>query len=395
MPFSNRIRLSFELKKAQFPEERNSFRKANGVTKTLSVVIRKTYQGNTDFWPEIWHQRFKIALAHDNVTVEGDRYLGAIAQDGDYTINWPDFLDYPTAPAEFKVEVTPFDATNSNCQTCEEATQLTLVDDQATGLYGAPLDEDTDYSVDTADNDTICCFPAVFSLVSFNSDYLDTATIDPTTGILSIHTGTGLTEANGLLIATYRVTCPNGGYDEANVYADIAGSVAGCLAPTDLEVVTENPTEIQYSWVEPFNDATYEYELYLGTSPVGTPVQTGLIDITEGITLTGLDPNEDYFFQVRTVCESSNSNWIGIQSNTSPETEICGEYDVAFDNGSGEPHDSSVVRYRDCNGVIQATIVYNNSSVIICALQTSPGSPVYITGTAGGEGLTITYNGLC
>lgn len=391
MPFSNRIRLSFELKKAQFPEERNVFRKANGVTKTVSSIIRKTYEGNTDFWPEIWHQRFKIALAHDNVTVEGDRYLGAIAQDGDYTINWPDFLDYPTAPAEFKVEITPFDATNSNCQTCEEATQLILVDD----TMPSTLDEDTDYSINTATNDTICCYPAVFSLTSFNSTYLTSASINAATGLLSFHTGTGLTEVNGLLIATYRVTCPNGGYDEANVYADIAGTVAGCLAPTSLAVVTESPSSIEYSWVEPFNDAAYEYEIYLGTSPVGTPVQTGLIDITEGIALTGLDPNEDYYFQVRTVCASSNSNWIGIQSNTTPESDVCGEYDVAYNNGSGEPHENSVVRYRDCNGDIQATIVYNNSNVIICALQTAPGSPVYITGTAGGEGLTITYLGLC
>lgn len=393
MAFVNRVRLAFELKKAQFPEERKDFRKANGVTKTLSVIVRKTYQGSTDFWPELWHQRFKIALAHDNIRVEGDRYLGDIAQDGDYSINWPDFLDFPTAPAEFKVNVTPFDATNSNCQTCEEASQLTLTDDQATGIYGA-LQEGTDYTVEAADNDTICCFPAVFSLTSFNSDYLTSASINAT-GLLSFHTGTGLTEVNGLLIATYRVTCPNGNYDEANVYADISGSVAGCLAPTDLAAVTAGPDYIQFSWVEPFNDASYEWEIYAGSSPVGSPVQTGLVDITEGTTVTGLDPAATYYFQVRTVCASANSIWVGIIKKTAPESDICGEYNVFFNNGSGIPADSSVVRYRDCNGDIQATVVYNNSAVLVCALQTSPGSPVYITGTAGGSGLTITYIGLC
>lgn len=391
MPFSNRIRLSFELKKAQFPEERTSFRKANGVTQTLSVVIRKTYEGNTDFWPEAWHQRFKVALAHDNITVEGDRYLGDIAQDGDYAINWPDFLDYPTAPAAFKVEVTPFDATNSNCQTCEEASQLTLEDD----TMPSTLAEDTDYTINVATNDTICCYPAVFSLTSYNSTYLTSASINATTGLVSFHTGTGLTDVNGLLIATYRVTCPNGGYDEASIYANIDGSVAGCLAPTNL-AAAENPTAIHFTWVEPFNDADYEYELYEGTSPIGTPVQTGLISIFEFVTLTGLDPDTAYYFQVRTVCASSNSIWVGIQANTTPESDTCGEYEVAYNNGSGIPSESLTVQYRDCNLAIQYVLVYNNSSVIICAGQTSPGSPVAISGGSAGAGsMTTNYLGLC
>lgn len=331
MPFSNRIRLSFELKRPQFPEEKNSFRKANGVTQTLSVVIRKVYEGNTDFWPEIWHQRFKIALAHDNVSVEGDRYLGAISQDGDYTINWPDFLDYPTGPAEFKAEVTPFDATNSNCQTCEEATQLTLVDDDA-----GTLDEDTDYDINAADNDTICCYPAVFSLTSFNSDYLDSATIDPDTGVISAHTGTGLTEANGVVIATYRVTCPNGGYDEADVYADIAGTVPGCLAPTNLEVTDVSTNELTYEWDAPgVGLFSYYWEIYIGSGPIGSPVQTGTLTMTsdETVTVFGLDPATEYYFQIRQDCGATDSNFVSVVTETAVESANCGSYTVTYDTG--------------------------------------------------------------
>lgn len=395
MPFKNRVRLPVELKKAQFPESREVFRKANGVTKTLSVEVRKTYEGATDFWPEIWHQRFKIALAHDNVRVEGDRYLGDIAQEGEYQINWPDFLDFPTAPAEFKVQVTPFDATNSNCQTCEEATQLTLEDDQANAVY-TPLQEDEDYTVNTATNDVICCYPAVFSLTSYNSTYLTSASINAATGLLSFHTGTGLTDVNGLLIATYRVTCPNGNYDEANVYADVDGSVTACLAPTELAVTSQGPDNLIFTWVEPFNDATYYWEIYEGSLPIGSPVQTGTVVITEGVTVTGLDSDTQYYFQVRTDCGATDSTFVGVITDTIPQGDVCGEYEVAYNNGSGVPSENLTVQYRDCNLVVQYVLVYNNSSVIICAGQTSPGSPVAISGGSAGAGtMTITYLGLC
>lgn len=382
-----------QLHSAQFPEERQVFRKANGVTKTLSVVVRKTYEVETDFIPEMWHQRLKIALAHDNISWEGDRYLGGVTQDGDYNIQWPEgVLHYPTAKAECKVQVTPFDATNSNCQTCEEASQLDLVDDAVTALYGEPLEEDTDYTASLADNDLICCYPAVFSLVSFNSDYLTTATINAATGVLSIHTAEDLVSVNGLLIATYRVTCPNGGYDEANVYADIEGTIVGCLAPTDLQVVSQSPTAIQYSWVEPFNDATYYYELYEGSLPVGTPLYSGTIDIFETVTVVGLDPNTEYYFQIRTVCYGSESNFIGVASSTIPESNICGQYEVCIDNGTGNPASSRTITWRDCNSELQSQNVFNLSCVLICALQTSPGVPVYINAAPFG---TITYVSLC
>jgi len=137
----------------------------------------------TDWFPEQWHQQLKVALAHDEIRIEGERYLGDISQEGDYQIEWQDSpLRYPTAKAGVKVQVTPFDATNSNCVSCIDALQLSVADDELQGLYGEPLQEDEDYAIDAAENDEICCYPAVFSLVSFNTDYLDAASIDPATG---------------------------------------------------------------------------------------------------------------------------------------------------------------------------------------------------------------------
>lgn len=391
MAFSNRVRLPIQLHSPQFPEERRVFRKANGQAKTLSVVIRKVYELETDYMPESWHQRLKIALAHDVVTVEGEKYLGDISQDGDYAIDWPEgVLHYPAAKANVKVQATPFDATNSNCQTCEEVNQLNLEDDEATGIYGA-LQEDEDYLVDVAGNDSICCAPAVFSLVSFNSDYLDTCTIDPATGEVSMHTGTGLTSVNGIVLATYRVTCPDGSYDEANITADIEGSIVGCLAPSLLNLNGDSQTTAQASWTESVPGSTYYWELYEGAGPIGSPVQTGTVTDDE-LSIAGLTADTDYYFQIRTVCsESSVSNYISGLFDTLPGDEgSCGQYNICY----ARPLFSGFITlpYTDCDGDTQNAIVPNNTCRMVCALQNSPGDPVMIT---GGSFVTITYIGLC
>lgn len=390
MAFKNRIRLPFKLTRPQFPEERVNFRKANGETKTLSVVVRKEYEGETDYLPENWHEKLKIALAHDEITIEGDRYIGDISQTGEYNIEWIDFLDYPTAKGKFKAEVTPFNESNSNCMTCEEATQLDLTDDTITDLYGEPLQEGETYEWNVAENDSICCYPATFSVVWFNTDYLTDYSINES-GVVSITLGTDLVSANGLKIATYRVTCPNGNYDEADIFADIEGSIEGCLAPTLVGAVHEEPTSIEFIWSEPFEDATYYYEIYEGNLPVGSPVQTGLLDIETSVTISGLTPSTEYYFRIRTVCYGSESNYISVVSSTTQESGTCGEYSVAVDDGTGDPSNFYTCTYVNCSGESQNQIIFNGSSVIICALQEEPGNPVSIACLYA----TIIYNGLC
>jgi len=388
--FKNRVRLPMQLHSAQFPEERSTFRKANGEVKTMSVVIRKQYELETDFFPEKWHQRLKIALAHDSVSWEGERYFGDVAQDGDYTIEWPEgALHYPTAKAACKVQVTPFDATNSNCQSCQEATQLNLQDDQATGIYG-DLQENHSYSVNTADNDSICCYPAVFSLVSFNSDYLSSASIDPNTGILSIHTKTGLASINSLVIARYRVTCPNGSYDEADVIANIDGSLpADCLAPTGLLINSISSSGAHAQWTEPVPGSTYYWELYKNSGPIGSPVQTGTVTDDE-MTLTGLDADSEYYFRVRRVCDVySNSNYVATTFDTSVAVVSCGSYRLT--NTGDQPF--TVAVYKDCEGNNSTPqYIFYQNSLIVCALENSPGDPVLISASPN---VTIEYLGSC
>lgn len=392
MAFKNRIRLPIQLHSPQFPEERNVFRKANGESMTLSAIIRKSYELETDWMPEHWHQRFKIALSHDEVTIEATNHLGDIVQDGDYNIDWQDTpLRYPTAKAGVKVQVTPFDATNNNCQTCAEATQVDLEDDFITGIYGN-LQEDSDYTWPLADNDNICCYPAVFSLVSFNTDYLTSASIDPTTGELDIHTGVDLTSVNNVLLATYRVTCPNGGYDEANVYANVDGSVEGCLAPTNVVVSATTTTSLSFSWdpPEPPSDS-YLWELYLGDSPVGSPVASGSPEDPASGEITGLDPNTEYYFQVKSICVGGESNYVSTTGTTAMESTNCGQYRLTYT----PPGLSGItsVNYINCVPESAVAFIVANGSTLICALENSAGDPVSIE--TGSPHISITYLGPC
>lgn len=391
MAFKNRIRLPIKITRPQYPEERSTFRNANGATKTMSVVVRKTLEGETDWMPEQWHEKLKIALAHDEVNIEGDKYNTNVSQDGDYEIEWTDFLDYPTAKAKFKVQVTPFSATNNNCMTCEEATQLNLVDDTIyANVYEDSLQEGEEYTIDVKDNDRICCYPATFSITSFNSTYLDSAEIDQN-GILTIVVKSELAAANNILLVTYRVACPNGSYDEADVYGTIEGTIEGCASPTNVVLSALTPTTAAVSWDEanPVPNS-YEWQLFEMQTP-GTPVDSGTSAIG-GVfpSLTGLDDGTDFGFYVRSVCDSGNSAWVEILFTTPVFGDTCGRYRVRYDDSTGISTNYADITYIDCNGEYQTVTVFNGRSRVICALQNSLGNPVDIINAT-----EIEYEGLC
>lgn len=384
MAFTNRIRLPFKLSKPQFPEERQEYRKANGETVTLSVVIRKVYEGITDYMPEKLHERLKIALAHDNVQIEGDRYVGVITQEGSYDIEWLDFKDKPIAQAKFKAQVSPFNATNSNCGTCETYSQVITNDDNI-----GEVDEGDTFNVDVLANDSICCNPVTISLVTTNSTYVNNIVIEPD-NTLTITLNTPLAPANGIILATYRAQCDNGLYDEANIIADVTGSSpAECLAPTNLSIggITTNYAQATWSAPVPAPDE-YEWELYLASDLV-TPVLTGQItDLYAD--LDSLTPNTAYRFYVRSKCGVDSSNFIFVDFSTLPSevNEECGKYNLTNNSIS----DYTWISYVDCVGVTQNFLLAPLTEQVICALQTSPGNPVDIT--AGGL-VNIDYFGLC
>lgn len=387
MAFVNRFRLPFKITRPQFLEEREVFRKANGQIIVRSVVIRKQYEGETDHWPEKLHERFKVALAHDNVTIEGERYIGGVVQDGDYTIAWPDFLDYPLGKATFKILATPFDASNSNCGICEDAIQVVANNDDA-----GTLSEGQTYIINVLSNDDACCYPLELTIVTYDSAWLSNVTILPDNS-LSVTLQPTLPAQNSVLILTYRVQCDNGQYDDANVYANIDGSLTTCFAPTQV-IVNQIESEtahvtILLNILNPV-PPEWEWELRVGFAVI----QSGTTTSTD-FDLTGLDPSTQYTIYVRGVCgEDDYSNYVQRTFTTDPpsETQTCGSYLVFFNDGSGVPNHSTYINYYDCNGQAATVLLYNMTATNICALQNSPGDPVMITGDPG---TNVAYEGLC
>lgn len=387
MPFKNRIRLPFYVTRAQFPSEQNVFRRADGSTKTLSAIVRKVYEGETNYLPEAIHERLKIALMHDDVTVEGQRYLGGVSVEGDYDIEWNEFLDYPIAKAKFKVQVTPFNYSNDNCQTCEEALQLILEDDTITGPYEA-LEESQQYEYNVFENDSICCSPVTSEIVSINSLYVASASIDATTGIVTLTMQDTMPSATLVNLLTYRVICPNGGYDDADVFANVEGSEMTCNIPTNI-VIAPSETEAEISWDNILGATGYNWQLYLA-SDLFNPINSGSTAFNT-TTLTGLSSGTEYVFYVQTDCGDGNLSGFSnmpFETSGSP-SQGCGQYQLYNNN---PPATYATTTYIDCNGDSKNRQVQGSHSTIICALENEPGEPVSIFSNGP---IDVTYLGPC
>lgn len=391
MAFKNRIRLPFYVTRPQFPREANIFRRADGSTKVQSVIIRKVFEGETDNLPKEIHERLLIALSHDDVTIEGRYYLGGISLEGDYDIDWTKFLDYPLAKSAFKVQVTPFNYSNDNCQTCEEVSQVVCVDDNI-----GTVDEDETVTVHPLVNDFICCKPVVISLISYNTNYLDSCIISGNDII--IHAKPSLPDATGVVLLTYRAQCPNGSYDEANVIGDINGTDPApvCNAPYNLFVQNISDVHVTIGFTIDGGGDTLDHiqwTLYAASDLIN-PLQTGVASTADlNVVVTGLTPNTAYRFYMQSFCSASMSGAIYIDFTTDPSDAggTCGQYNVFY---SAFPANFGIVTYIDCNGTEQSLFIQGSTSILICALQSSPGAPVELITTGGGD-FTITYFGLC
>lgn len=388
MAFVNRFRLPFKITRPQFQEARDIFSKANGVTVVLNSVIRKRYEGETDHWPEKLHERFKIALSHDNVTIEGEKYMGGVVQDGDYTINWTDFLDYPLAKGQFFVFVTPFEASNSNCGACEDFIQVVANDDIVPGV----MIEGQGLQMNVLANDDVCCDPVEIFIVSYNTDYVAGASINLDNNFVGFTMKEEFASQAGVILVTYRVQCANGQYDEANIIADVVGSVEPpCESAVNINIAATDVDAVAVDWDAPTNPPAngYEWELY-EAADLGVAVQTGTTTDTE-VSIGGLTPGTAYRFYLRSACaEDSFSDWQYIEFSTQAEDQppICGRYRVTNPVIAG----LTSFQYMDCNGTTQTVPMGGAGNREVCMLQNSPGSPVYFQGNSF---MTLTYLGTC
>jgi hypothetical protein len=385
--FRNRIRLPFYLAKPQFPVERSVFRKADGSSKVLSAIVRNTYEGKTDQLPEDWHRKLVIALSHDEVTIEDSRFLSDVVLDGDYGIDWQDFLNYPLAQSTFTIQVTPFNATNSNCQSCAEIAQLDLVDDTTEDIFEEG--ETYDYPTSVLTNDNICCFPFTVEIATFNTLYFEDVSINQA-GILTFKVKDSVPDIDDVLIATYRVTCENGGYDEANVYGNINGTSTACAEPTGLHIEYTDETTQTAIW-DSVPGVLYNWFLYLA-SDIYTPILSGS-GSTPTAELSGLTPGEDYVFAVQSDCGSGNLSEFVTESFTqSTEVAPCALFTVIYVTFTTSPPQS--FSYIDCNGVVQNYIFTAAGSVNLCMLIAGDiNTPVFFAATT--PDITYHYSGPC
>jgi hypothetical protein len=111
------VRLPFYLKQPQISSKKSIFVKSNGEQVKLSARLEMEYNAETDYMPKEWHEKLVVALEHDFVEISNDNSNenSKFLHDGNYDIEWQDFLNHPTAKAKFKVKKTPYNKYNSNC----------------------------------------------------------------------------------------------------------------------------------------------------------------------------------------------------------------------------------------------------------------------------------------
>lgn len=369
MAFKNRIRLPITLGRAQFPTDRNVFRKANGERKVLSVTISKTLEGVTDELPEDWHQKLNVALNHDIVNIEDTRLITGVTMDGDYQVAWSDFKNYPVAPAAFTVNVTPFDASNNNCQTCSDISQLSLQDDVIEEVW----EEGQSYeNSDILSNDAICCFPATVQLRSFNSFFFSSVILSPD-GKLSVTLNDGIPDANNVLVCTYRVTCPDGSFDEANVYIEsVQGSGTVCETPENLMLDTLSQSSLGFIWSG--SSAQYGWEIARAATP-NVVIISGVVN-TSHVNVVGLMPSTEYVIRVWSICGVySISDEVSANGTTTAATRHRNEDNYTYVptspiTGICTVFNTSVVRTTEAaedsistNQKVRATITYTSDGI--------------------------------
>lgn len=115
--YKNIVRLPFYLKQPQFLSKKNIFTLSNSDQKKLSARLEVEYNAETDYMPKEWHEKLVIALEHDHVFIENTNSNESqkFIHDGNYDIEWQDFLNHPTAKAKFKVKKIPYNNFNTNC----------------------------------------------------------------------------------------------------------------------------------------------------------------------------------------------------------------------------------------------------------------------------------------
>lgn len=304
MPFLNRIRLPFHLSRPQFPADEEIYVKTNGSRVVLKSIISKELQGETYYFPSKIHERLTVALRHDTVNIESDKYTGSVKMVGGYEIGWIEFLDYPVAKATFKVFEEDFVARSNRCEVCTELNFLNLQDDYIEEF----MDEGSVNVINVAANDSVCCASPVFSIFTYDTNYIASISISQA-GVVTMTLKTPVASVTNKDLFTYKVTC--GELEESAVVSgNILGSLsAPCPAPSNL-VLTEvdpssNPVEINAAWTAsaPPPADGYGWTLHSWDGATETLISFGNTAATT-ININSLTCGVVYRFRVKAICDA-------------------------------------------------------------------------------------------
>jgi hypothetical protein len=356
----NRIRLPFYLSKPQYTSEEELYLKGNGRRVVLKSIVNKVMDGKTDYMPSQVHERLVIALKHDEVNIESETYTQEVKLNGAYEINWPEFLDYPFGWGSFKAFEEAFVARSNRCDICEVSNFLTLEDDAITEL----LEEGQSYEYNVATNDSICCSDPVFSIFTYDTDYIDTISIS-SIGVVSFTLKTPLASAPDKDLFTYKVTC-----GELEELADVTGTVEGslsalCEAPSGLILTIIDPAslpeEIHAEWTEPGGGPPADgYEWYLLENDI--EIASGTTTDTE-VNINALDCGKTFQFFVRAVCDLATdyfSAYIGDEITT-PDCQEVKNMFLVNETGGAVQVDVDGVNWNFAAAVNGNVEIYNSA----------------------------------
>ncbi len=71
----NSVRIPCILFKPAYEENKTSYTDSNGKDRILFTDVRKKYTFQTDYLPEEWHDKIKVALSHDLLFIDGVEYV--------------------------------------------------------------------------------------------------------------------------------------------------------------------------------------------------------------------------------------------------------------------------------------------------------------------------------
>jgi hypothetical protein len=401
----NRVRLPLVLTKPQFQDEESIYTRSDGSIKILKSVTKEEFEGKVDYLNKDFHERIKVALSHDNVSMESDHYTGGLRKQGGYEIEWIDFMMYTAATAKFKALATPYLVRNNNCEVCEPADlncPLIINLQSYVTIDPDPLKYNYNLNWNTLPSPQVIRVVVKYRLVGstnwtiINSNNLSQISIS-------------------LLIGNYEFTVAASGATCLPVFSSVItvnGVVSGCAIPTGLSIGNITQNSATASWVMPTGGNSIGIEIDIQEANVppsgslaGYPkiLAAGTTQYTFLGLISSFPDGQAYQFQIRNKCAGGgNSAWVELGADPDfttlppPQGNIsltcqggsidpipfgtAGTYNFDFNINTITAGDVTISVHSDQSGSINGFAMYYTGIVTVGAGQTSITIPLQYSG---------------